>query len=147
MPNITSVTNPAPGQEANTYRSPITPGDTQVQNVPDPSRVGRADARTDRQDTAKTDIPRRYDSYFQAFMQALRNSGSVSSVLAPFLFAQRGTLVTSGMTAGISQELAQFLQMLPADAEIGDALYQFCHVVLLSGLSGPVWCGNRSVRP
>ncbi len=117
MPNITSVTNPAPGQEANTYRSPITPGDTQVQNVPDPSRVGRADARTDRQDTAKTDIPRRYDSYFQAFMQALRNSGSVSSVLAPFLFAQRGTLVTSGMTAGISQELAQFLQMLPADAE------------------------------
>ena len=49
MPNITSVTNPVPGQENNTsYRSPITPNDTQVKNIPDPSRISRADQRTDR---------------------------------------------------------------------------------------------------
>ena len=71
MPNIISVTNPVPGQEGNTYRSPITPNDPQIQNIPDPTRVGRADARTDRQDTGNTEIGRRYDSYFQAFLQAL----------------------------------------------------------------------------
>ena len=112
MPNITSVTNPAPGQDSNTYRSPITPNDTQIKNIPDPTRVSRTDARTDRQDTASTDVARRYDSYFQSFLQSLRSSGTVTDLLAQFLIARPGTLVTSGMTAGISQELAQFLQML-----------------------------------
>ena len=78
MQNITSVTNPVPGQEGNTYRSPITPNDPQIQNIPDPSRVGRADARSDRQDTANMNAARRFDSYFRAFIQELRASGSIS---------------------------------------------------------------------
>ena len=115
MANIVSVTNPVPGQEANTYRSPITPNDPHIQNIPDPTRVGRADARNDRQDTANTSLTRRYDSYFQTFLQALRSSGSVSETMARFLIAASGMSVTSGMSAGISEELARFLQMLSVD--------------------------------
>ncbi|MDR3765425.1 MAG: hypothetical protein Q3Y08_00075 [Butyricicoccus sp.] len=136
MPNITSVTNPAPGQDPNTYRSPITPNDTQIKNIPDPTRVGRTDARTDRQDTASTDVTRRYDSYFQSFLQALRSSGSVSDILANFLISRPGTLVTSGMTAGISQELAQFLQMLQVGPE-----------ELLSLLKGELSSAGRFTGP
>lgn len=112
MPNITSVTNPVPGQEGNTYRSPITPNDPQIQNIPDPTRVGRADARSDRQDTANMDVGRRYDSYFQAFLQELRSSGSITETAARFLIAHSGTLVLSGLSTGIAQELAQFMQMI-----------------------------------
>lgn len=112
MPNITSVTNPVPGQEGNTYRSPIAPNDPQIQNIPDPTRVGRADARSDRQDTANTDVARRYDSYFQTFLQSLRSSGSISETLSRFLISHSGTLVFSGMADGIAQELSQFMQML-----------------------------------
>ena len=117
MPNITSVTNPVPGQEGNTYRSPITPNDTQIQNIPDPTRVGRADARSDRQDTANMDVGRRYDSYFQTFLQALRSSGSITETAARFLIAHSGTLVLSGLSDGIAQELAQFMQMLSVGPE------------------------------
>ena len=117
MPNITSVTNPVPGQEGNTYRSPITPNDPQIQNVPDPSRINRTDARTDRQDAAQTQTARRYDSYFQAFLQALRSSGSVTELIGRFLSTHSGMIVTSGMSAGISQELAQFLQMIHVSPE------------------------------
>ncbi len=118
MPNITSVTNPVPGQEGNnTYRSPITPNDPHIQNIPDPSRVGRADARTDRQDTATAEAARRYDSYFQAFLKELRSSGTVAELMAHFLASRQGTLVTSGLTAGISHEIAQLLQMLSVDDE------------------------------
>ena len=117
MPNITSVTNPVPGQEGNTYRSPITPNDTQIQNIPDPTRVGRADARSDRQDTANMDVARRYDSYFQTFLQALRSSGSISETAARFLISHSGTLVLSGLSTGIAQELSQFMQMLSVGPE------------------------------
>lgn len=124
MPNITSVTNPVPGQEGNTYRSPITPNDTQIQNIPDPTRVGRADARSDRQDTAKMDVGRRYDSYFQTFLQALRSSGSITETAARFLIAHSGTLVLSGLSQGIAQELSQFMQMLSVGPEELLALLQ-----------------------
>lgn len=124
MPNITSVTNPVPGQEGNTYRSPITPNDTQIQNIPDPTRVGRADARSDRQDTANMDVGRRYDSYFQTFLQALRSSGSIAETAARFLIAHSGTLVLSGLSQGIAQELSQFMQMLSVGPEELLALLQ-----------------------
>nr|WP_300182761.1 hypothetical protein [uncultured Agathobaculum sp.] len=117
MPNIISVTNPVPGQEGNTYRSPITPNDPQIQNIPDPTRVGRADARTDRQDTGNTEIGRRYDSYFQAFLQALRDAGSITEIASRFLITQSGTMVLSGMSDGIAQELAQFMQMIQVGPE------------------------------
>lgn len=103
---------------------PITPNDTQIQNIPDPTRVGRADARSDRQDTANMDVGRRYDSYFQTFLQALRSSGSITETAARFLIAHSGTLVLSGLSQGIAQELSQFMQMLSVGPEELLALLQ-----------------------
>lgn len=115
MPNISNVTNHVPGQDVNTYRPSVSPNDTHVQNIPDPSRVGRADARSERQDTATANQTRRYDSYFQAFLNSLKTSGSVSEAITRFLISRSGVLVTSGMTDGISEQIAQLLQMLKVD--------------------------------
>lgn len=115
MPNISNVTNPVPGQEVSSYRPSVSPNDTQIQNVPDPSRVGRSDARTEREDTATSSGAKRYDSNFQAFLNSLRDTGSISETLARFLISRPGVLVTSGMSAGISQEIAELLKMLKVD--------------------------------
>lgn len=116
MPNITSVTNPVPGQENNTsYRSPITPNDTQVKNIPDPSRISRADQRTDRQDTAGSGLTRRYDSYFQAFLQDLRAFGSVSDSIYQFLAS--GLSASGAETAEVSAALVRIIQALQLNPE------------------------------
>ena len=76
MPDLLGVTNPVPGYDAaaNNRSLPVSPSDPRIQNIPDPSRVGRPDARTDRQDTkseAQSAAPR-FDSNFQTFLQRLR---------------------------------------------------------------------------
>ncbi|MEG1684267.1 MAG: hypothetical protein RR295_10565, partial [Oscillospiraceae bacterium] len=75
MADLMGVTNPVPGYDgvgAN-RNLPINPNDTQIQNIPDPSRVGRPDARTDQQDSGTLSNPERlrYDSNFQSFLQRL----------------------------------------------------------------------------
>ena len=49
MPDLLGVTNPVPGHDSNiTNRNiPISPNNTQVQNVPDLNRVTSADNRTE----------------------------------------------------------------------------------------------------
>ncbi len=116
MTNITSVTNPTPGQDSSAnYRSPITPNDTQIKNVPDPSRITRADQRTDRQDTADSKLSRRYDSYFQAFLQDLRSFGSVSDSLYQFLLS--GLTMQGDAAAGLNPLLSQLFQGLQVTPE------------------------------
>lgn len=116
MTNITSVTNPTPGQDNSAnYRSPIAPNDPQVKNVSDPSRITRADQRSDRQDTAGSGLARRYDSYFQAFLQELRSFGSISDSLYQFLlsgFTMQGDVGGAGLNPALAQ-LFQGLQVNP----------------------------------
>lgn len=116
MPDISRVTNPVPGYDNVNRNTPTSPNDTQIQNIPDPSRVGRADARTDRQDAGDS-TALRYDSNFQAFLQALREAGTVTETMARMLMTRMGTLVSSGMTEGMATELSQFFAMLKLSPE------------------------------
>lgn len=117
MANILGVTNPVPGVDGTNNRAiPVSPNDTQIQNVPDPTRVGRPDARTDQEDTGRwpESDRTRYDSNFQTFLERLRQSPSLAQSLAK-LFAGQGTLVTSGLGEGTAQEIAKALEMLRMD--------------------------------
>ncbi len=70
MPDILGATNPVPGYDkaAVNRNLPVSPENTQIQNIPDPTRVGRTDGRTERQDsTLQGDGRVRYDSNFQTF--------------------------------------------------------------------------------
>ena len=69
--NLVGVTNPVPNYDASnnnrTLPAAPKPSDTRIQNIPDPSRVGRPDARTDQQgaNDALNSGVLRYDSNLQ----------------------------------------------------------------------------------
>ena len=118
MPDLLGVTNPVPGHDNTQINRniPISPNNTQVQNVPDTTRVTGADNRTEQQDASQEGGRVRYDSNFQTFLQQLRQTQSGAGILARLL-AGEGTVVASGMSEGIAEELSQVLEMLKMDDE------------------------------
>jgi hypothetical protein len=136
MPDLLGATNPVPGYERNNVSNNVSlsPDNTQVRSTPDPSRVSRADARTEQQDNgAQNNLGKiRYDSNFQTFLQRLRESPDLTSSLSRLLSGREGTVVVSGMSEGIAEELSQVLQMLKMDQ---GQLTQF--------LSGQFQAGSR----
>ena len=117
MPDLLGVTNPVPGHDNTSINRniPVSPGNTQIQNVPDTTKVTGADNRTEQQDSGQGGEQVRYDSNFQTFLQQLRQlqSGGAQSLYR--LLAGEGTVVTSGMSEGIAEELSQVLQLLKMD--------------------------------
>ena len=115
MPDLLGVTNPVPGHDNTQINRniPVSPGNTQVQNVPDTTRVTGADNRTEQQDSSQSGGVR-YDSNFQTFLQQLRQTQGGTQTLARLL-AGEGTVVSSGMSEGIAEELSQVLEMLKMD--------------------------------
>ena len=116
MPDLLGATNPVPGYDnTNINRNiPISPNNTQVQNVPDLTKVTGADHRTEQQDASQAGGQVRYDSNFQGFIQQLRQTQDLSSTMAK-LMMREGTSVASGMSEGIAEEMAQALAMLKMD--------------------------------
>ena len=116
MPDILGATNPVPGYDnTNINRNiPISPNNTQVQNVPDPTRVTGADNRTEQQDASQSGGQIRYDSNFQTFIQQLRQSQDGPGALIRLLLRE-GTSVSSGMSEGIAEEMSRAVEMLKMD--------------------------------
>lgn len=116
MPDLLGATNPVPGYDntINNRNIQISPGNSQVQNVPDLNKVTGADHRTEQQDASQAGGQVRYDSNFQTFIQQLRQTQDLSSTLSK-LMMKEGTSVSSGMSEGIAEEMAQALQMLKMD--------------------------------
>ena len=85
-------------------------------NIPDPTRVGRTDGRTERQDsTLQGDGRIRYDSNFQTFLQRLQETPGMSESLSR-IFGWDRTEVSSGISAGMAEEMSRVLEMLQMDA-------------------------------
>jgi hypothetical protein len=87
---------------------------SQIRNVVDPTRVSRADGRSEQQSSSEQgDLGQiRYDSNFQTFLQRLRSSSGLTETLSRLVGGQTGTVVLSGMSEGIAAELSQALEML-----------------------------------
>lgn len=118
MPDILGATNPVPGYDkaAVNRNLPVSPESTQIQNIPDPTRVGRTDGRTERQDsTLQGDDRIRYDSNFQTFLQRLQETPGMSESLSR-IFGWDRTEVSSGISAGMAEEMSRVLEMLQMDA-------------------------------
>ena len=118
MPDLLGATNPVPGYDSSTINRsiPVSPDNTQIQNVPDPNRVVGPDGRTEQQDGGQsaTSGQIRYDSNFQTFIQQLRQSQDMSRSLMR-LMGRDATVVTSGMSEGIAEEISQAVEMLKMD--------------------------------
>ena len=118
MPDLLGATNPVPGYDKATVNRNVTlsPENTQIQNVPDPSKVVRADGRTEQQGSnLQGDGGIRYDSNFQTFLQRLRETPSLAQSLARIFSGREGIVVSSGLSSGIAEELGRLLEMLRMD--------------------------------
>lgn len=143
MANLMGITNPVPGYDGpnNNRTLPTTPrpNDTTIQNIPDPTRVGRPDARTDQNGAgnALESEALRYDSNLQFYFQALREAPDVQAEMARAISWMRGKVTMPGLSQGIAQEMAEFLQMLSLD---GEGFRQFFLEQMAAGnrFSGPL---------
>ncbi len=114
MPEILRPTNPVPNYDNAGARSqPITPRDTNIQNVVDPTRVTRADQRTEQQQPGDAAKAMRFESNFLTFLQRLRNAPD--SAVAFLQLMGRGLQVSSGISEGLAVEMAQFLEYMQMD--------------------------------
>ncbi|MDE6591195.1 MAG: hypothetical protein K2K53_12810 [Oscillospiraceae bacterium] len=116
MADLLGATNPVPGYDntAINRNIPVSPDNTQIQNVPDPSRVTGADNRTEQQDASQEGQQVRYDSNFQTFLQQLRQGQDATQILSALL-VREGTVVSSGMSEGIAEEISQAVELLKMD--------------------------------
>ena len=118
MPDILGATNPVPGYDKTAINRNITvsPDNSQIQNVPDLSKVVRADGRTEQQDSnLQGDGGIRYDSNFQTFLQRLRDTPGMAQSLSLLFSGREGIVVSSGLSAGIAEEMGRLLEMLRMD--------------------------------
>ena len=118
MPDLLGAANPVPGYDKSvTNRNiPVQPEKVQIQNAPDLTRVNRADGRTEwQQSNQQAEQQVRYDSNFQTFLQRLQNTPSLTESLSKLFFVKEGTVVLSGMSDGVSEEMGKILQMLQMD--------------------------------
>lgn len=116
MADLLGATNPVPGYD-NTITNrniPISPDNSQVQNVPDLNKVTGPDHRTEQQDAGQAGEKIRYDSNFQTFIQQLRQGQGGVQTLSQLL-GREGTIVSSGMSEGIAEEMAQVMGLLKMD--------------------------------
>ena len=118
MPEILRPTNPVPGYDNVSGRQPINPQDpnTNIRNIVDPNRVTRGDQRSDQQQAGDASVSHRvrYESNFLTFLQRMANSPDSAAAMLRLLQGQ-GLQVSSGITAGLAEELQAFLEMLKMD--------------------------------
>ena len=117
MADLLGATNPVPGYD-NTITNrniPVSPDNTQIQNVPDPSRVTGADNRTEQQDSGQAGAGQiRYDSNFQTFLQQLRRSPGATQSLSSLL-VREGTEDDSGRSEVIAEKIWHAMALLKID--------------------------------
>lgn len=118
MPDIMGVTNPVPGHDNAVINRniPVSPHNTQLENVPDLTKVSHADGRTEQQGSdlgGSGNI--RYDSNFQTFFQRLTDTPNMMETLLSVFSGREGAVVLSGMQEGIALEMAKILDMMKLD--------------------------------
>ena len=132
MPDLLGVTNPVPGQDnSNVNRNlPVSPNDTRIQNAPDLNRVVRSDNRTEQQTAGEQSQALRYDSNFASFLQRLANTPDLRESLTTLFAMFEGKVVSSGIEAGLAEEMGALLNMLKMDEA---ALGKFLNAQMANG--------------
>lgn len=130
MADLLGAANRVPGYDNTvnnrTQMAPARTGNPQVQNIPDPTRVGRADQRNEQQgsnDALQSDVLR-YDSNFQTYLEQLRQTPELAQILSKTVMLLRGMASTPGLQGGIAQEMARLLDMLRLDEKSFRKLFQ-----------------------
>lgn len=101
------------GTDNNSVRNnPIVPNDKQIQNIVDPTKVVRPDAKDQTEDQP---FQFSYESNYGNFVQALREMPQLTEVFSKLLFTDVQNILTSGMGENIAAEISEFMEMIKMD--------------------------------
>lgn len=112
MSNVLKVTTPSLGYENSVKNNPLTTNDKQIQHPIDPSKVVRADGRTDTGQNQDLQLLLNRQSNFGSFIQNLNGVPQMTELFTTLLFQRMGSLVESGIGPDFAQEVSKFLEMI-----------------------------------
>ncbi len=121
MANLMGITNPAPAYESSnnngrTPQQPVKTNDTTINNIVDPSKVVRSDARSEQKTADEMqNLALKYNSNFQSFLEQLTRSPDLAKELEKMITVMRNVVSTPGMEKGVTSELEQFLKFMQMD--------------------------------
>lgn len=119
MSDILKVTTPTTGYENTSRSNPIQSNDPNIQNIVDPSKVGRPDGKAGYSENQQKQFTLNYESNFEMFLQMVKNTSKLSEIMTDLLFTKMGMLVTSGLHEDFAGEVSKFLEMLKmTDAQV-----------------------------
>lgn len=114
MSNVSKVNQPVnSGFDNNTVRNnPITPGDTQIQNVIDPSTVVRPDGKTETEDKR---FAFSSESNYGNFIANMKDMPGLLELFSKIFVTDMKTMVNSGLGEEFAQKLSEFMEMMKMD--------------------------------
>lgn len=118
MPDILGATNPVPGYDkaAVNRNLPVSPENTQIQNIPGtrPGSAGQTDARSVRTARCRGTDASGMIPIFRHFYSGCKRRPGMSESLSR-IFGWDRTEVSSGISAGMAEEMSRVLEMLQMD--------------------------------
>ncbi len=117
MANLMGITNPAPVYDSAANNAALAgankgQANSQIQNIIDPSKVTRTDARTE---TDSNNPQVRFESNLQAFIEQMRSTPDLAEQMAKIIQLMRAAVATPGLNEGVANEISQFLQLIKMD--------------------------------
>lgn len=114
MSNVLKVNQPVnSGFDNNNVRNnPITPGDTQIQNVIDPSTVVRPDGKTEAEDKR---FAFSSESNYGNFITNMKEMPGLLELFSKIFVTDMKTMVNSGLGEDFAQKISEFMEMMKMD--------------------------------
>jgi len=111
MADILKVSTPLSGYDNSSIKNNPQAGQgVQIQNPIDPSKVTRADNRSDSGEDGEKNLAFQYGSNFSAFLNLIKNISDSSKILSEMFFQGEETLAGSVMDEKAAQRIATFFQ-------------------------------------
>lgn len=118
MADLLRVTTPLTGQDSANKIRPTgqeTPTNSNIQNIVNPNKITRGDQRGLYEDSETNKFTPNLKSNFDTFMNRLNAAPGMQSEMVKLFLTRYGSIVNSGMSDGIAEEMAQFLELMKVD--------------------------------
>ncbi len=112
MIDLIKPTTPSVGQEHVGRTKPHNAGETNILNVPDPTKVTKTNQQTVYTERQNEKFVPNFQSNFDQFLSILRNTPGLSSLYPELFFSKMGSLIQSGLSQGFTEEVNQYMKLL-----------------------------------
>ncbi len=112
MIDLIKPTTPSMGQEHVGRTKPHNAGETNILNVPDPTKVTKTNQQTVYTERQNEKFIPNFQSNFDQFLSILKNTPGLSTLYSELFFSKMGSLIQSGLSQGFTEEINQYMKLL-----------------------------------